>query len=144
MKLSSKIKLIVKSLYWLVCSFYLNFKIIIKRSGLIAHSLSIVVEIVATRWLQHLKSHLLGVKKLKYPNIHFTVLSPCFLLSFDLSLSCKLQLIDLITVFATFLVGRQTILVSFFSENAGTEKRQIYGKIKEQVDATDTPLTFCP
>ena len=38
-----------------------------------------------------------------------------FLLSFDLSLSCKLQLIDLITVFAAFLVGRQTILISFFS-----------------------------
>ena len=41
-------------MYWLVCSFYLNFKIIIKRSGLIAHSLSIVVEIVATCWLRHL------------------------------------------------------------------------------------------
>ena len=54
LKLSSKIKLIVKSLWWLVCSFYLNFKIIIKRSGLIAHSLSIVVEIVATHWLRHL------------------------------------------------------------------------------------------
>ena len=37
LKLSSKIKLIVKSLCWLVCSFYLNFKIISKRSGLIAH-----------------------------------------------------------------------------------------------------------
>ena len=62
LKLSSKIKLIVKSLCWLVCSFYLNFKIIIKRSGLhvIAHSLTIVVEIVATRWLRHLAD--LGVK----------------------------------------------------------------------------------
>ena len=37
-----------------------------------------------------------------------------FLLSFDLNLSCKLQLIDLITVSATCLVGRQTILVCFF------------------------------
>ena len=61
------------------------------------------------------KSRSLGVKNLRYPNVHFSVLSPFFLLSFDLSLSCKLQLIDLITVFAAFLVGRQTILVSFFS-----------------------------
>ena len=37
------------------------------------------------------------------------------LLSFDLSPSCKLQLIDLITVSAICLVGRQTILVCFFS-----------------------------
>ena len=60
------------------------------------------------------KSRSLGLKKLQYPNVHFSVLSPFFLLSFDLSLSCKLQLIDLITVFAAFLVSRQTILVSFF------------------------------
>ena len=45
-----------------------------------------------------------------------------FLLSFDRSLSCKLQLIDLITVFAAFLVGRQTILVSFFSRERKTRK----------------------
>ena len=53
-------------------------------------------------------------KKLQYPNVHFSIIT-IFLLSFDLSLSCKLQLIDPITVFAAFLVGRQTILVSFFS-----------------------------
>ena len=45
-----------------------------------------------------------------------------FLLSFDLSLSCKLQLIDLIKVFAAFLVGRQTILVSFFSRERRNRK----------------------
>ena len=61
-----------------------------------------------------MKITLTWAKKLQYPNVHFSVLSPFFLLSFDLSLSCKLQLIDLITVFAAFLVGRQTILVSFF------------------------------
>ena len=44
MKLSRKIKLIAKSLCWTcIYFFYLNFKIIINRSGLIAHSLSIVV-----------------------------------------------------------------------------------------------------
>ena len=37
-----------------------------------------------------------------------------FLLSFDLSPSCKLQLIDLITVSAICLAGRQTILVRVF------------------------------
>ena len=37
-----------------------------------------------------------------------------FLLSFDLSLSCKLRLIDLITVFTAFLVGWQTILEFLF------------------------------
>ena len=68
------------------------------------------------------KSRLLGVKKLKYPNVHFSILSPLFLLSFDLSLSCKLQLIDLITVFAAFLVGWQTILVSFFSQEYRNRK----------------------
>ena len=40
----------------------------------------------------------------------------------SLSLSCKLQLIDLITVFAAFLVGRQTILVSFFSRERRNRK----------------------
>ena len=46
------------------------------------------------------------------------------LLSFDLSLSCKLQLIDVIAVFAAFLVGRQTILrlVSFFSRERRNRK----------------------
>ena len=63
---------------------------------------------------------------------------------FHSHLSCKLQLIVFITVFAAFLVGRQTSLVSFFPENAGTEKRQTDGKIKVQLDVTDTPLTFCP
>ena len=48
----------------------------------------------------------------------FTIL----LLSFDWSLSCKLQLIDLIMVFATFLVGRQTIVVSFFSQERKNRK----------------------
>ena len=47
---------------------------------------------------------------------------PCFLLSFDWGLSCKLQLIDLITGFAAFLVGRQTILVSFFSRERRNRK----------------------
>ena len=68
------------------------------------------------------KSRSLGVKKLQYPNVHFSVLSPFFLLSFDLSLSCKLQLIDLITVFAAFLVGRQTILISLFSRERRNRK----------------------
>ena len=45
-----------------------------------------------------------------------------FLLSLDWSLSSKLQLIDLITVFAAFLVGRQTILVSFFSRERRNRK----------------------
>ena len=45
-----------------------------------------------------------------------------FFSSFDLSLSCKLQLIDLITVFAAFLVGRQTILMSFFSRELRNRK----------------------
>ena len=40
-----------------------------------------------------------------------------FLLSFGLNLSCKLQLIDLITVSVICLAGRQTILVCFFPEN---------------------------
>ena len=51
------------------------------------------------------------------------------LLSFDLSLSCKLQLIDLIMVSAACLAGRQTVLV-FFPEScgfAGKEKRQMDG-----------------
>ena len=43
-------------------------------------------------------------------------------ISFDWSLNCKLQLIDLITVFASFLVGRQTILVSFFSRERRNRK----------------------
>ena len=38
------------------------------------------------------------------------------------TLSCKLQLIDLISVFAAFLVGRQTILVSFFSRERRNRK----------------------
>ena len=65
----------------------------------------------------------------KRPFQHFITI---FLLSFDLSLSCKLQLIDLITVFAAFLVGRQTILVSFFFWECRnrTWKRQMNGKIK--------------
>ena len=53
------------------------------------------------------------------PFHHFITI---FLLSFDLSLSCKLQLIDLIMVFATFLVGRQTIVVSFFSQECKNRK----------------------
>ena len=63
------------------------------------------------------------------PFQHFITI---FLLSFDLSLSCKLQLIDLITVFAAFLVSRQTILVSFFfrERRNRTWKRQMDGKIK--------------
>ena len=75
----SKIKLIVKSLCWLVCSFYLNFKIIILRSGLIAHSLSIVVEIVATRWLRHLTD--LGVA---WHALHFFARLKAHPISFEL------------------------------------------------------------
>ena len=45
-----------------------------------------------------------------------------FLNSFDWRLSCKLQLIDLITVFAAFLVGWHTILVSFFSRECMNRK----------------------
>ena len=82
-------------------------------------------------------------KKIIISERPFLLFITIFLLSFDLSLSCKLQLIDLITVFAAFLVGRQTILVSFFPEDTGTEKRQMDGIIKVQLDATDTPLTFC-
>ena len=37
-----------------------------------------------------------------------------FLLSFDLSLSCKLQLIDLITISDAWPAGQQTILMCFF------------------------------
>ena len=37
-------------------------------------------------------------------------------------MSCKLQLIDLITVFAAFLVGRQTIPVSFSSRERRKRK----------------------
>ena len=51
------------------------------------------LEIVATRWLRH--STDLG-------------------LSFDSSLSCKLQLTDLITLSAACLASRKTILVCFF------------------------------
>ena len=57
---------------------------------------------------------------------------------FSHSLSCKLQLIDLIVVSATCLVGWQTILVCFFPANcgfAGKEKRQMDGKLKTQLDA---------
>ena len=60
-------------------------------------------------------------KKLLYPNIHKF---PNFLLSFDLSLSCKLQLIDLIMVSAASLAGRQTILVCFFRELWVRRKRK--------------------
>ena len=75
-------------------------------------------EIVATHWLRH--STDLG-------------------LSFDLSLSCKLQLIDLIMVSAACLAGRQTILVCFLSREqlngfAGEEKtRQMDGKLEKQI-----------
>ena len=71
------------------------------------------------------KSRSLGVKKLQYPNFHFSVLSPFFYshLTFK-RLRCKLQLIDLITVFAAFLVGRQTILVSFFFRERRNRKER--------------------
>ena len=46
-----------------------------------------------------------------------------FLLSFDLSLSCKLQLIDLIMVSAACLAGRQTILV-FFPRTGGSQEKK--------------------
>ena len=75
-------------------------------------------EIVATYWLRH--STDLG-------------------LSFDLSLSCKLQLIDLIMVSAACLAGRQTIQVCFLSREqlnglAGEEKtRQMDGKLEKQI-----------
>ena len=53
-----------------------------------------------------------------------------------LSLSCKLQRVDLITVFAACLAVRQTILVCFFfPEKAGKEKRQMCGKLKTQLGA---------
>ena len=63
------------------------------------------------------------------------------LLSFDLSPSCKLQLIDLITVSAAYLAGWQTILVCFFFPRellngfAGKEKSQMDGQLKMQLDA---------
>ena len=71
---------------------------------------------------------------------HPTVLRYVVLACYDrlagaLSLSCKLQLIDLITVFAACLAGRQTILVCFFPEKAGKEKRQMDGKLKTQLGA---------
>ena len=61
------------------------------------------------------KSRSLGVKNYNIRTSISVFYHHFFLLSFDWNLSCKLQLIDLITVFAAFLVGRQTILVSFFS-----------------------------
>ena len=61
-------------------------------------------------------------KKLTISERPFQRFITIFLLSFDLSLSCKLQLIDLITVFAAFLVGRQTILVSFFFQERRNRK----------------------
>ena len=73
-------------------------------------------------------------KKLTISECPFQRFIAIFLLSFDLSLSCKLQLIDLITVFAACLAGPQTILVCFFPENAGKE-RQMDGKLKTQLDA---------
>ena len=58
---------------------------------------------------------------------------------FSHSLSCKLQLIDLIMVSAACLAGWQTVNPSiFFPENsgfAGKEKKQMDGKLKTQLDA---------
>ena len=39
-------------------------------------------------------------------HVHFSILSPNFFLSFDISLSCKPQLIDLIMVSAACLDGK--------------------------------------
>ena len=55
---------------------------------------------------------------------------------FSHSLSCKLQLIDLIVVSATCLVGWQTILVFFSQELWVRRKRKkMDGKLKTQLDA---------
>ena len=78
----------------------------------------------------------IALTQLQYLNVHFSILSPNFFLSFDLSLSCKLQLID--HGFAACLAGWQTILVCFFPENCGfigKEKKQMDGKLKTQLDA---------
>ena len=67
-----------------------------------------------------------------------------FLLSLDLSLSCKQQLIDLITVSAICLAGRQTILVCFFlrtvkwvhrktKETNGWKIKDVTGRFPEQI-----------
>ena len=64
------------------------------------------------------------LRKKKYSNVHFSMLSPNFFLSFDLSLSCKLQLIDLIMVSAACLAGRQTILVCFFPRTVGSQEKK--------------------
>ena len=69
-----------------------------------------------------MKITLTWAKKITISERPFQRFITIFLLSFDLSLSCKLQLIDLITVFAPFLVGRQTILVSFFSRERRNRK----------------------
>ena len=62
----------------------------------------------------------------EYPNIHFSILisRPYFLLSFDWSLSCKLQLIDLIMVSAACLAVRQTILKYFFPRTVKWVRRK--------------------
>ena len=67
------------------------------------------------------------------PVLRYVVLACYDRLAGALSLSCKLQLIDVITVFAACLAGRQTILVCFFSREAGKEKRQMDGKLKTQL-----------
>ena len=51
-------------------------------------------------------------------------MSPNLLLSFDLSLSCKLQLIDLIMVSAACLAGRQTILICFFPRELWVHRKR--------------------
>ena len=47
-----------------------------------------------------------------------------FFFSFDLSLSCKLQLIDLIMVSAACLAGWQTILECFFPRTVGSQEKK--------------------
>ena len=70
------------------------------------------------------ENHALLRKKLLYLNIHFSILSPIFFLSFDLSLSCKLQLIDLIMVSAACLAGWQTILEFFLPRTVGSQEKK--------------------
>ena len=53
-----------------------------------------------------------------------------FLLSFDLSLSCKLQLVDLVTVSGAYLAVRQTVLLCFFFRERRKRKETNGWKLK--------------
>ena len=68
---------------------------------------------------------------------------------FSHNLSCKLQLIDLVTVSVACLAGWQTILECFSRELWVRRKRKETLKWMENykrnwtLSSTDTPLTFC-